>query len=66
MNAKPFGRNIRLISHGVDYDHIAKVQHSILPIPSDMPHIPRPIAGYVGEIKPLDFELVRLSGPSAS
>ena len=56
---KDFGKNIRLLSHGVDYAHFARAQQGGLPVPDDIKNLPRPIIGYIGEIKPLDFELVR-------
>ncbi len=54
-----FGKNIRILSHGVDYAHFAMAQENGLPMPEDIKKLQRPIVGYVGEIKPLDFELVR-------
>ena len=56
---KDFGKNIRVLSHGVDYAHFAKIQSGGLPVPDDIREFKRPIVGYIGEIKPLDFELVR-------
>ncbi len=55
---KDFGKNIQLLSHGVDYEHFALAQESHWPVPDDVRQLPRPIFGYVGEIKPLDFQLV--------
>lgn len=54
-----FGQNIHVISHGVDYDHFASVMSKKWPVPADLTALNRPVAGYIGEIKPLDFDLVR-------
>ncbi len=56
---KEFGKNIRIINHGVDYAHFAMAQENRLRVPEDICKLRHPIVGYVGEIKPLDFELVR-------
>lgn len=49
-----------LIGHGVDFEIFANAEESKF-IPEDIAHIPRPIAGYFGDIcdKTFDFELVQ-------
>lgn len=52
-----FNPNTHHTGHGVDYEHFARAQAGG-PMPEDMAHIPRPIAGYMGEINSLDIELL--------
>jgi len=56
---KMHNKNTFYISHGVDYGHFARCQGKSLPVPEDIKNIHHPIAGYVGVINAIDFELVK-------
>ncbi len=56
---KQFNRHTYHISHGVDFDHFAKVGSIPLSIPDDIKNIKQPIAGNVGVINEIDLELVK-------
>jgi hypothetical protein len=56
---KIYNPNTFYIPHGVDYDHFSKCLESGLSIPDDIKNVSRPIAGYVGAIREIDFELVK-------
>ncbi len=56
---KHFNPNTVYTGHGVDYDHFAKAQSRMLPVPEDIASIKGPIAGYMGEINSLDIELLK-------
>jgi glycosyltransferase involved in cell wall biosynthesis len=56
---KSYNARTFYLGHGVDYDHFAKAQDERLPVPTDVRDIPRPMVGYMGEIRGLDFKLVR-------
>jgi glycosyltransferase involved in cell wall biosynthesis len=61
--------NTHYLPHGVDFEHFAKVQSGGLPVPPDLGSIPRPIAGYIGVIDGLDYELLKflaLKSPAVS
>jgi glycosyltransferase involved in cell wall biosynthesis len=47
------------LEHGVDYEHFARAQTGTLPMPPDIACIPKPIIGYIGVLRGLDYELIR-------
>lgn len=54
---KALNANTHVLSHGVDYDHFAKAATAGI-TPKDLQDLQKPIIGYVGAIKDLDFDLV--------
>jgi len=51
--------NTHYLPHGTDYEHFERAQGTGLKIPEDMILINRPVVGYMGSLRGLDFELVR-------
>lgn len=47
------------LGHGVDFELFAKAQSTGMPIPHDIEQIKRPIIGYMGALRGIDFELVK-------
>ncbi len=47
------------LSHGVDFDHFADLKNKTLPMPEDFLELKRPIVGYMGLIRDLDFDLIK-------
>lgn len=56
---KALNPNTRYLGHGVDYEHFAQSAVGTLPAPPDLRDIPKPIAGYMGEIQSADIGLIR-------
>lgn len=56
---KCWGGNVRVVTHGVDYNHFSQAQELRIQLPADIVYVKKPIVGYVGEIKPLDFQLIK-------
>jgi glycosyltransferase involved in cell wall biosynthesis len=52
--------NVHLSTHGVDIDHFARARVKDGPLPPDIAHIRRPIAGFIGLIEDwVDLDLIR-------
>ncbi len=52
-------QNVRLVTHGVDYQHFARAGSAELSVPPDLAELPRPILGFWGLIQDwLDLELL--------
>ncbi len=47
------------LGHGVDYDHFVKAISNEGSIPEDIAKISGPIAGYIGVLRSLDFDLIK-------
>ncbi|MCM8813526.1 MAG: glycosyltransferase [Candidatus Omnitrophica bacterium] len=58
VERRAWGGTVSVSTHGVDFDVFAEAGASTA-VPSDMASLPRPIVGYIGEIKPLDFKMIK-------